>query len=135
MMILQFALENDVKAVLNGIAREDGTVDGGKFSDDGRNTVCEWTFTGGETVRAFVSTDGMIDITFSDNNSGANIWLATMEHDRTTLYHNEAACIICDVVLQLAFDSVYSDGIMNTPTERHAAIDIMRAIDRVALKR
>lgn len=134
MMILQFALEDSVKAVLNGIAREDGTVNGGKFESDSRNTICKWTFTDGETVRAFVSTDGMIDVTFSDN-SGANVWFATMEHDKATLYHNEAACIICNVVLQLAFDSVYSDGIMNTPTKRHAAIDIIRAIDRVALKR
>lgn len=133
-MILQFALEDSIKAVLNGIAREDGTVNGGKFSDDSRDTVCEWTFTGGETVRAFVSTDGMIDVTFSDN-SGASVWLATMEHDGATLRHNEAAYIICNVVLQLAFDAVYSDGIINTSKTRRAAIRIMRAIDGVALKR
>lgn len=134
MMILQFALEDSIKTVLRGIAREDGTVNGGKFERDSRDTICEWAFMGGETVRAFVSSDGMVDVTFSDDN-GASIWLATMEYDRATLCYNVAACIICDVILQLVFDSIYSDGIINTPKTRSAAIQILRAIDGVALKR
>lgn len=134
MMILQFAIENDIKTVLRGIAREDGTVNGGKFERDSRDTVCEWKFMSGQTVRAFVSSDGLVDVTYSDDN-GTSIWLATMEYDSAQLYHNVAACIVCDIVLQLAFNSVYSDGIINTPKTRSAAIQVLRAIDGVALKR
>lgn len=133
MMILQFALEDSIKTVLRGIECEDGTVNGGTFTANSRNTVCEWTFTGGETVRAFVSTDGMIDATYSDEN-GASVWLATMEYDDSQIHSDVAACIVCDIVLQLAFDSVYSDGIINTPKTRRAALNVLRAIDRVALK-
>lgn len=133
MMILQFALEDSIKTVLRGIAYGDGTVNGGTFTHS-RNTVCEWTLTSGETVRAFVSTDGMIDATYSDE-KGASVWLATMEYDSSQLSSNVAACIVCDIILQLAFDSVYSDGIINTPKTRRAALNVLRAIDRVALKR
>ena len=132
-MILQFALEDSIKTVLRGIAREDGTVNGGKFERDSRDTVCEWAFMSGETIRAFVSTDERVDITFSDCD-GASVWLATMEYDSAQLYHNVASCIVCDVILQLAFNGVYSDGIINTPKTRSAAIRILRAIDGVALK-
>lgn len=85
-------------------------------------------------MRVFVSTDGMIDATYSDE-SGASIWLATMEYDDSHVYSNIAACIVCDIILQLGFNSVYTDGVINTPKTRRAAIRIMRAIDGVALKR
>ena len=82
----------------------------------------------------FVSTDGMIDATYSDE-SGASIWLATMEYDDSHVYSNIAACIVCDIILQLGFNSVYTDGIINTPKTRRASLNILRAIDGVALKR